>query len=249
MKKSILELFIKKFNLDGIIPKVKLKYTAAEKTLHARAVANNRSFMVDIILNDFDAFGADDAIICLGDVEKMKGMLKPFGEDISLAINKNGDRILGFTINDADCEVYCSAADSVSIDPVPKTIDSIPSPDVIVPLTDELIEKFIKSKLALKEVDLFAVGMNKKNLFEIVFGYLTSNSNKIRLTPATDPIKNKLTAAMQFPVINIVEVLRANADMEDGVLSIIQDQNLIQLSFSNPMFKCQYLQFSNSIKK
>jgi hypothetical protein len=249
MKKSTLELFIKKFNLEGIIPKVKLKYTASAKTLHARAVADNRSFMVDVILNDFDGFGADDSIICIGDVDKMKGMLRPFGEDITLSINKSGDRILGFTINDADCEVYCSAADSIAIEAVPKNLSDIPDADVIVPLTDELIEKFVKSKMALKEVDLFAVGMNKKNVFEIVFGYLTSNANKIRLTPVTDPIKNKLSMAMQFPVINVSEALKSNADMENGLLSIISSQNMLQLSFSNPMFTCNYFQFSNTNSK
>jgi hypothetical protein len=249
MKKSTLELFIRKFNLEGIIPKVKLKYTAANKTLHARAVAGNRSFMVDVILNDFDGFGADDAIICIGDVDKMKGMLRPFGEEITLSINKSGDRILGFTINDADCEVYCSAADPIAIEAVPKNLTDIPDADVIVPLTDELIEKFVKSKMALKEVDLFAVGMNKKNVFEIVFGYLTSNANKIRLTPVTDPIKNKLSMAMQFPVINVSEALKSNADMENGLLSIISSQNMLQLSFSNPMFTCNYFQFSNTNSK
>ena len=118
MKKSILELFIKKFTLEGVIPKVKLKYSATDKTLHARAVADNRSFMVDIILNDFDGFGVDDAVICIGDVEKMKGMLRPFGEDITLSINKSGDRILGFTISDADCEVYCKEPISIPVNPL-----------------------------------------------------------------------------------------------------------------------------------
>ena len=246
MKKAILELFIKKFNLEGTIPKVKLKYTAANKTLHARAVADNRSFMVDVILNDFDGFGTDDAIICVGDVERTKKMLSPFGEDISLLLNNSGGRLLGFTVSDADCEVYCAAADPISIDAVPKNLTDLPSPDVIVPLTDELIEKFIKSKTALKDVSLFSVGMNKKNLFEIVFGYLTSNSNKIRLTPATDPIKNKLSTAMQFPVNNIAEALKSNSDMENGILSIYNDLNMIQIAFNNPMFTCKYYQFSNT---
>ena len=91
MKKEILELFIKKYNLSDIITKVKLRYNPTSKTLHARACADNRAFLADVILNDFDAFGDLDAIICIGDTDKVQRMLAPFGSDITLSINQVGD--------------------------------------------------------------------------------------------------------------------------------------------------------------
>ena len=247
MKREILELFIKKYNLSDVITKVKLKYTPSTKTLHARACADNRSFMADVILNDFTGFGDLDAVICIGDTDKVQRMLAPFGNDITLSINQQGDRVLGFSITDADCESYCSAADPISIDAVPKNLDAMPEPEVIVQLTDDLISKFLKSKTALKDVDTFAVGMNKNGLFEIVFGYLTSNSNKIRITPVTDPIKNKVEKSLQFPIKNIAEALKSNADMDNGTLSI-NSEGIVHISFKNDLFTCNYYQFANKPK-
>ena len=244
MKKEVLETFIRRYNLGGIIPKVKWKYTAATKTLHTRAAADNRSFVVDVIMNDFSEFGAEDLVVCIGDTEKVKNMMMPFGEDINLSINKNGDRILGFTVSDPDCESYCTAADPSSIDPVAKNLQDVPEYHVEVPLTEEFLGKFLKSQSALKDVESFSVGMNKKGLFEVVIGYTTANSNRIRMTPQTDFSKNKLNNALAFPVKNIKEIFKANQDISDGVLSI-NDAGIARLYFKNDGYACIYYQFAN----
>jgi len=247
MKKDILETFIKRYSLGGLVPKVKWKYTAADKTLHTRAAIDTRSFVVDVVMNEFDDLGTEDAIVCVGDTEKVKAMMTPFGEDINVSLNRNGDRLLGFTISDADCESYCTAADPSAMDPVAKNLQDLPEYHVEIPLTDEFIEKFLKAKNALKDVATFSVGMNKKGLFEIVFGYATSNSNRIRLTPVVDPVKNTIGAALQFPLKNVGEVLKANADIPNGLLSI-NNSGIIRVYFKNDKFTCTYYQFCNKVK-
>lgn len=244
MKKETLETFIKRYNLGGLIPKVKWKYTAGSKTLHCRAAADNRSFVTDVIMSDFEDFGTDDLIICIGDTEKVQGMMKPFGEDITLAINKAGDRILGFTISDADCESYCTAADPSAIDPVAKNLQDVPEYHAVIPLTEEFLEKFLAARSALKDVETFSVGMNKKGTFELVIGYTTANSNRIRLTPQTLPDKNKVDAALAFPIKNVAEVFKANADITDGQLSI-NSNGIARLYFKNDKYACTYYQFAN----
>ncbi len=246
MKKEVLETFIRRYTLGGEINKVKWKYTAKEKTLHTRAAADNRSFVADVIMNDFEDFGTNDVTVCIGDTEKVKAMMTPFGEDINLSLNMgaSGDRVLGFTVSDADCESYCTAADPTSIDPVAKNLQDIPSYDVIIPLTEEFLEKFLKARNALKDVASFSVGMNKKGLFEVVIGYTTANSNRIRLTPATDPVKNKVEAALAFPVKNVAEVFKANQDIPDGKLSI-NSAGILQVYFKSDKYTCTYYQFAN----
>ena len=244
MKKEVLETFIRRYTLGGEINKVKWKYTVADKTLHTRAAADNRSFVADVIMQDFTDFGTDDLIICIGDTEKVKGMMSPFGEDINVAINKQGDRILGFTVSDTDCESYCSAADPTSIDPVAKNLQDIPEYHVVIPLTDEFLDKFLKARTALKDVDSFSAGMNKKGIFEVVIGYATSNSNRIRIAPATDPTKNKLDAALAFPIAYIAEVFKANHDISGGTLSI-NNGGIVRLYFKSDKYTCTYYQFCN----
>lgn len=244
MKKDTLETFIRRYTLGGEINKVKWKYTASAKTLHARACADGRCFVADVILNNFTDFGSDDVVICIGDTEKVKAMMTPFGEDINFSINKNGDRVLGFTLSDADCESYCTAADPSSIDPVAKNLQDIPSYDAIIPLTEEFLEKFLKSRNALKDVSSFSVGMNKKGLLEVVIGYATANSNRIRMTPTCDPAHNKVEAALAFPAKNVAEVFKANNDIPDGKLSI-NSAGILQLYFKNTDYTCTYYQFAN----
>jgi hypothetical protein len=244
MKKEILETYIKRYTLGGLVPKVRWRYKSGDKTLHTRAAIDNKAFVVDVILNDFTEFGADDVDICIGDTDKVKAMMTPFGEDINFSVNKNGDRILGFTLSDADCESYCTAADPNAIDPVAKNLQDLPEYHVEIPLTDEFIEKFTKGRNALKDVDSFSVGMNKKGSFEIVIGYATSNSNRIRFTPQTDPAKNSLGQALSFPIKNVMEAIKANADIPNGTMAI-NNAGIIRMFFKNTSYACTYYQFCN----
>jgi hypothetical protein len=244
MKKETLETFIRRYTLANIIPKVKWKYSAKDKTLHTRAVADNRCFVADVVMNDFVDFGADDTVVCIGDTEKVRGMMSPFGEEIAIEINKNGDRVLGFTISYNDCQSYCTAADPTAIDPVPKNLQDVPEFHVVVPLTEEFLEKFLKATMALKDVDSFTIGMNKKGVFEIVLGYTTANSNRIRFTPQTAPDKNKLDVALTFPIKNLAAVFKANSDIPDGSLSI-NNCGIIRADFKNEKYACSYFQFAN----
>jgi len=244
MKKEIIETFIKRYTLGGLIPKVKWKYTSGDKTLHTRAAIDNKAFVVDVVMNGVDDLGTNDLTICIGDTDKVKAMMTPFGEDINFTINQNGDRILGFTVSDSDCESYCTAADPSAIDPVAKNLQDLPEYHVEIPLTEEFTDKFLKGRAALKDVDSFSVGMNKKGAFEVVIGYATSNSNRIRFTPQTDPAKNTLGQALSFPIKNIIEAIKANSDIPNGTLSI-NNSGIIRVYFKSDKFTCTYYQFCN----
>lgn len=245
MKKEEIETFIKRYNLGNLIPKVKWKYNSSSKTLHTRGVADqNDSFVVDVIMHDFTDLGDSDVTLCIGDTEKVIGMMTPFvGEDITLSLNKNEEKVMGLTMSDADCESYCTMADAAAISAVPKNINLLIDFQVEVPITEDFIDKFLKAKAALKEVMFFSIGMNQKNVFEVVLGHTTINSNRIRLTPTTDPIKNSIDTALSFPIKNIAEVLKANSDIEGGLMSINKN-GIIRLFFSNEKYTCTYYQFA-----
>jgi len=246
MKKSTLESFIKKFSLVKIISKAKIKYNAADLILHARACADNLSFMSDVILKNFNEFGVDDAMLCIGDCEKFKSIISPFIDEFKMELNVASDRLLGLTMEDSDIQVYYAVSDPVAIPPSPKNITGLDNPEVVIPLTEEFIKQFLKAKVALDETAQFAVAMNKKGAVEFVFGYLTSKSNKIRITPKTDSVKNKLTKGLMFPVNNLAECFRANSDIIEGGKMEIFESGLIRLSFTSDQFEANYYQFSNT---
>jgi hypothetical protein len=244
MKKATLETFIKRYTLAGLIPKVKWKYSAVNQRLHTRAAVDNRAFLADVIMNNFSEFGPEDLIMCIGDTEKVKSLMSPFTDDITFTVEKKDDRVLGFRISDVDCESYCACADPSAMDPAPKDLSDLSEYHVEVPMTAEFIEKFRAAQNALKDVQTFSVGMNKRGIFEFVIGHSTSNSNRIRLTPQTDAVRNKLSTTIEFPIKHIIEAIRANADIDDGLLSI-NDRGVIRLSFKNDTYHCTYFQFAN----
>lgn len=245
MKKATIETFIKRYSLDGIVSKVKIKYDPTAKTLHTRAAIDNRTFMADVILNNFSDLGdKNELVLCIGDTDKLKLMLRPYGDDINVAVNKSGDRLLGITFSDADCESYCTLADPSAIDPVPKNLQDLPDYQVEVSLTEEFVDKFRMAHMALKDVEQFTVAMNKAGNFEVVLGYSTSNSNRIRITPTTSPDKKKIDTALSFPIQNVIEVLKVNSDIPNGTMCV-NNQGIIRLYFKNSDYTCTYYQFCN----
>lgn len=242
MKKQELDTFIKRYSLDGLVSKSKWKYTVAEKVLHTRAAIDNKSFIVDVIMKEFADLGPDDLILCIGDTEKVSKMMSPFGEDIKVEINKLSDRILGFTMSDSNCQSYCTAADSSAMDVVPKNLADLPDWQVEVNLTEDFIEQFKKARAALKDINEFSINMNKKGLFEIVMGYSTSNSNRIRLIPPVVPTKCKIGDSLKFPIINIIAAIKANEDLTGGKM-FFYDGGLTRLLFKSDKFECSYFQF------
>lgn len=242
MKKTKLETFIKRYSLGSSVSKVKWKYNPNEKILHTRAAIDGNSFIVDVIMNDFDGLGTNDLVLCIGDTEKVLSMMKPFSDEINISVNRSGDRIFGFSITDSDCESYCTTADPSAIDPVAKNLQDLPEYQVEIPLTEEFIDKFRAAHSALKDVDSYSVGINKKGAFEIVIGYATSNSNRIRLTPQTLDGKDKLDKSLSFPIKNTIEALKVNADIPNGILSI-NNMGIVRLYFKNDNYACTYYQF------
>jgi len=247
MKKEILDSYIKKFSLGKIISKAKIKYIVCKNILHTRATADNMSFLSDVILKNFNELGPNDAVICAGDCEKLKAIISPFTDEIKLSLNLNGDKVLGLNFASDDVETYYGAADPIAIPKTPIGLGDIGTPNVVIPFSDDFTKQFLKAKVALDETALFSVAMNKKEKVEFVFGYLTSNSNKIRISPPSAIINTKLSKGLQFPVTQLAESYRNNTDMSGGIMEIYENEGgLIKLSFSSDLFDCNYYQFSNT---
>ena len=247
MKKETLIRFIDKYNLGDLIPAVNWKVIAADKQLKARGELQQKTFAMDVTLKDFEEF-KEDVRVPVAATQKVKSMLAPFGDDITLTLNKNGDRVLGFVIADQDCESYCTAAEPSAIPPVSKDLTDKHVYDVEISLTEEFVDKFLKARNALSEVEEFTVKMNKKDQVEFVLGYAVANTNRISLVAPTRNGKDKFDGQpIRFLAKNFVELLKANKEMTDGVI-YLKAGGVIKIVYSSPEFDCQYWQFAQ-IKK
>jgi hypothetical protein len=247
MKKETLLRFINKYNLGDSIKMVNWKVISAEKVLRTRGELDTKSFIADVILKDFTEI-TEDVRIPIADTQKVRAMLSPFGEDVVITLNKDGDRVKGFLISDNDCESYCSAAEPSAIPPVLKNLDDKHIWEVEIKLTEEFIEKFLKAKAALNEVDEFTIKMNKDNNLEIVLGYAVANTNRISLLAPAVAGKDTFDGpAVRFPSKNFVEILKANKEILDGT-AYFNPKGGLKIIFDTPQFSCLYYQFA-SLKK
>lgn len=248
IKKELLVKFIDKYYLGDSIKAVIWKYTAADKTLKTRAELDSKEFTMDVSLKEFSEF-SENVRIPIASTQKIKSMLSPFGEDVTLTLNKPSDRILGFTISDKDCESYCVAADPSAIPPVTKDLTDTHVYDVEISLNKEFVEKFLKSRAALDEIDEFTVKMNKNGQVEFVFGYSVTNTNRISLVAPTINGKDKFEGQpVKYPLKNLIEVLKANKEIHTGVF-YYKPAGVFKVEYKTDQFDCSYWQFAKQPKK
>jgi len=247
MKKERLIRFINKYNLDNIMEAVKWKNIASEKVLRTRGELQSKTFIMDVTMKDFSEF-TEDVIIPIVNTPKIKAMLSPFEEDITLTLNTNGDRVVGFSVSDQNCESYCTAADPSAIPPVSKDITDKQNYEVEILLTEEFVDKFLKAKLALSELEDFTIRMNKNDKVEFVVGYSVANTNRITLIAPTINGKDKFDGQpIKFLSKNFIEVLKANKEITDGVL-YLTSRGVIKTIFKSDEFDSTYWQFATMKK-
>lgn len=247
MKKETLIKFIDKYNLGDRIKMVNWKVTPSDKILRTRGEIDSRMFIADVTLKDF--VDITDAVrIPIASTQKVKAMLSPFEDDLTITLNKDGDRIKGFYASTKDCESYCTAAEPSAIPPVSKDITDTIVYDVEISLTDEFVGAFLKAKAALNDVEEFTIKMNSKDQVEFVIGYSAANTNRINLVAPTKSGKDKLAGnPIKFPAGNVVEVLKANKEMGGGT-AFLSSNGVLKFVYDNPQFSCLYYQFA-SVKK
>lgn len=255
MKKETLISFIDKYSLGGTIDKVNWKIITTEKILKARGELQAKTFTADITLSGFDEIAEVDKDgkpidlrIPIANTQKIRSMLAPFSEDIKLTLNKNGDRVLGFTVSDKDCESYCTAADPTAIPPVTKDLTDKHTYNAEISLTEEFVDKFLKAKAALDEVEEFTIKMNKNDQIEFVLGFSVANTNRISILAPAIKGKDKFDGQpIRFLAKNFVEVLKANKEFTDGIL-YLKSEGIFKVIYKNDQFQCLYWQFAQ-IKK
>lgn len=238
MKKQILEQFIRKYSLNGTIESVKLTVDAKKTLLSTNTITEEKNVLVDVKYNKFDAI-TDDCELGIHDTSKLKSMLGVLGEDVTLELNKKTDgKITSIVFNDTSTDVQFVTAD-LSVIPAAPTLKKLPVFNVEIELNADFIAKFSKAKNALPDVETYTLMMNKKGVLEMILGYSTLNSNRIKLNVKTINGKDKLGKTINFNAKYLKEILSANNDCDNAVLKV-SDAGLATISFSGSDFDSTY---------
>lgn len=246
MHKHVLETFIKRYSLGGICETGHWYSDAENKSLTARAHTETKTVILKVTLKKWD--NVETCQMALPSASKVKGMLSPIGEDVTITINKVRDRIANFTVSDNDCEAVVTVAE---FDAFAETLDTdsadLPTDfDVEIPLSEEFIERFLKSVSALSESKDFVLMNNKKGGLDIVVNYQETNTNRIRIPVPASAGKDKLDPPIAFSTPELKAILATNERTQNPVLKV-SSRGIAVITFDDDLFKSTYFLFPTRV--
>jgi hypothetical protein len=170
-----------------------------------------------VTLNNFSDL--EDGELGINDTSKLVKLLGVLKDEIKTEYNKVGDKITSVVFSDESTDVQYVIAD-LSVIPSAPPLKKIPPFTVEIPLDAEFISKFVSSKGALADVDTFTLMMNKKGKLEMIIGYSSINSNRIKLAVNAVEGKDTVTKNINFNANHLKEILLANRDCTNAHLKV-----------------------------
>ncbi len=241
MEKTKIETFIKKYNLGGQLESVIWQNKVDD--LIVTAMTPDKKLFANVELKDGAKGFVDGVDVPIMDTERLKKMIDILSDDISLSLDideNDKTRVRQIIGEDSDATFNFQCSDLTTIDAPPK-LKNIPPYDVEIIMTPVLIEKFNKAYSSIQDDNtLFTLVMSKKkNKLEMILGYKQGLSDRIVLpitmTPGKDTVKNSIS----FNAKKLKEILAANDDVENPILSV-SEAGLASISFENNGIKSQY---------
>jgi hypothetical protein len=157
------------------------------------------------------------------------------GDDVELQVAKVEDKSIGLNFNSEGTKISYQLADLAVIPAVPD-LKSLPPFDIEIDLDGKFIDKFIKGKNALSDVDNFTI-LTEGGDLNLVIGYSNVNSNRI-----TYKIKEGYgsdVTPISFSAKYLKEILVANKDANSAKLQI-STQGLAHIAFKIDDYTSKY---------
>lgn len=235
MNKANLLKFIELYNLNGTVERVKLESDG--KSIKTGIVADDRTMAGSVKFNDLTIEKGEYGI---HDTAQFKKMLSILDEEIEVSVNKLDDgRAISLAVSDKKTESLVILADMSVIPKVP-TVNNVGSFDLEIELTEDFIERFVKAKNALPEVNTFTLGLNKKgDKVELIIGDSDNNTNRIKLEVVPVSGKDKPAKEISFNANYFKEILLKNRGATGAVLKI-NTAGLGNVNFKTTEYEANY---------
>jgi hypothetical protein len=240
MNKSELNKFIDLYNLNGTIESVKI--VSDGSAIKTNFVSEDRT-LAGIV--SFSTIKIDNGEYGIHDTAQVKKMIGVLDETIEIAVNKIDDRPISWSVSDGSTDSTVLLADLSIIPSAPK-VKEIKSYDVEIPMDDIFIEKYIKAKNALPEVETFTLLMNKKNKMELVIGYSNINTSRIKLDVSPIAGKDKLDKPISFNANYFKEIISKSRGF-GGVIFKVAAAGISNITFKNKDFEASYFLIKKEI--
>lgn len=230
MNKNNLLKFIQKYSLGGLIESV--VWNAEGSKLGVRFISDDKTLLGEV---DFNAFTGKPFNVGIYTTSLFKNMVSVLDNDLALNVETAGDKAVSLKVVSEETETSYQLADTSVIPSVPD-LKKLPNFNVEIDMTSTMIDKFIKAKGALSDIDTFTVFTEKSDL-KMAIGYSSISTNRITFTCKKDfgaDIK-----PISFSAKYLKEVLTANKEATSAKLLVSSD-GLCHVQFQVDDFVSKY---------
>jgi len=237
IQKRILSNFISKYHLNGLIEKVQW---SSDNGIKMGFVNNSKTLLGFVTLKDIDFPSGKLGIFDTGKLNKMLNILD--GE-LLIDVKKTNGIPAKLNMEDTNYSISCNLADPSVIPSLPQpTIP--PTPASKFDITQEFINRFIKSKDALNEVEAFTVETSEGfNGNELVFTLgAETESNQIRFSVGVD--NDDFLPKSPFNADLIKEILKCNKACLSGEF-FVYSEGLLMMKFVEDNIESKYYLIRN----
>lgn len=230
MNKNNLLKFIQKYSLGGLIESVVWK--AEKSTLGVRFISDDKTLLGEV---EFNAYTDKPFNVGIYTTSLFKNMISVLDNDLALKVETAGDKAVSLKVSSEETETSYQLADTSVIPSVPD-LKKLPNFNVEIEMTSAMVDKFIKAKGALSEVDTFTVFTEKDDL-KMAIGYSSISTNRITFTCKKDFTTE--VKPISFSAKYLKEVLTANKEATAAKLLVSSD-GLCHVQFQVDDFVSKY---------
>jgi len=230
MNKNNLLRFIQKYSLGGLIESV--AWNAEGNKLSVRFISDDKTLLGEV---EFNAFTSKAFNVGIYTTSLLKNMIGVLDSDIALKVDLAGDKAVSLKLSSEETETSYQLADLGVIPPVPD-LKQLPEFGIDIEMASTMIDKFIKAKGALSDIDTFTIFTEGGDL-KMAIGYSTISTNRVTFTCQkgfTNEIK-----PISFSAKYLKEILTANKEATSAKLNVSVD-GLAHVEFIIDEFVCKY---------
>ena len=230
MNKNNLLRFIQKYSLGGLVESVIWK--AEDKKLGVRFISDDKTLLGEV---NFNAYTSDPFNVGIYTTSLLKNMIGVLDSDITIKVDKSGDKAVSMKLSSEETETSYQLADLGVIPAVPD-LKQLPAFGIEIEMTSSMIDKFIKAKGALSDIDTFTVFTEGGDL-KMAIGYSSISTNRVTFTCQKG--FDGEVKPISFSAKYLKEILTANKEATSAKLKVSTD-GLSHVEFQIDDFICKY---------
>ena len=230
MNKNNLLKFIQKYSLGGLIESV--AWNAEGTKLSVRFISDDKTLLGEV---EYNAYTSTPMNVGIYTTSLLKNMIGVLDNDLTLKVDKAGDKSVSLKLSSDETETSYQLADLGVIPPVPD-LKTLPDFGIAIDMASNMIDKFIKAKGALSDVDTFTIFTEGGDL-KMAIGYSSISTNRVTFTAQKDYAET--VKPISFSAKYLKEILTANKEATSAKLKVSTD-GLSNVEFQIDDFVCKY---------